>query len=48
MTHVFVVSKAMVIGKGGKMTIVEQARSVAGSFIDCFCRPVDHSGDFDV
>jgi hypothetical protein len=38
----------MVIGKGGKMTIVEKAKPVAGSFIDCFCRPADHSGDFDV
>jgi hypothetical protein len=38
----------MVIEKPGKRTIVKQAKYVAGTFVDCFCRPDDHSGDFDV
>jgi hypothetical protein len=38
----------MVIEKRGKRTIVEQAKSVADTFIDCFCPPGDNSGDFGV
>jgi hypothetical protein len=38
----------MVIQRRGKRTIVEKAKSIAVTFIDCFCRPGDHSGDFDV
>ena len=26
----------------------KEAKSIAGTFVDCFCRPGDHSGDFTV
>jgi hypothetical protein len=40
--------KAKVIETRGKRTIAEEAKTVAGKVIDCFCRSGDRSGDFDV
>jgi hypothetical protein len=31
-----------------KETVDKKAKSVAGTFVDRFCRPGDHSGDFTV